>query len=245
MSPTEPNEYPPATAHDPIEEIFPDVFLVRGSYRLNALMSFGRNMVVLRHGGELTIVNSIRLIAAGEAQLDQLGTVRHVMRLGYFHGQDDRYYIDRYSAEFWGPLASRAVPGPAITQPLDENSELPVPGVRPFLFKQSRHPEMALLVEREGGILLTCDALQYYADRRFCSLFAKVFMPLKGFPLDMIIGPIWLKAMTPAGGSLRADFDRIRALSFKHFVAAHGSLLRDDAHAAVARAIDKAFAAGS
>jgi hypothetical protein len=49
--------------------------------------------------------------------------------------------------------------------------------------------------------------------------------------------------MTPVGGSLQADFEKIRVLAFKHMVAAHGSLLRDDAHAAVGTAIDKVFPA--
>ncbi len=230
--------YAPAMAHDPIEEIFPDVFLVRGSYRMNALMTFSRNMVIVRHQDELVVFNSVRLSPEAEAELEALGQVKHVMRLGYFHGQDDRYYVDRYKAEFWGPIASRAQPGPAITQSLTENAELPVPGLKAFLFRQTRHPEVAVLLERHGGVLIGCDALQYYADRRFCSLFARVFMPLMGFPLRLIIGPLWLKAMTPTGSSLRPDFERLQALEFKHYIAAHGSLLRDNAQSAVREAVE-------
>jgi len=229
--------YAPATAHDPIEEIFPDLYLVRGSYRMNALMTFNRNMIVIRHADELVVVNSVRLSPTAEAELDSLGKVRHVMRLGYFHGVDDRYYVDRYDAEFWAPIASRANPGPAVTHTLEEQGELPVPGLKAFVFKHTRHPEAALLLERHDGVLITCDALQYYADRKFCSPFARVFMPLKGFRLRMIISPLWLKAMTPHGGNLRSDFERLQALDFKHFVAAHGSLLRDNAHSAVREAV--------
>ena len=232
--------YPVATPHDPIEEIFPDVFLVRGSYRMNGFMSFNRNMVILRHQNDLTVLNSVRLSTKGETELDALGTVRHVVRLGYFHGQDDAYFVDRYAADFWAPLASRAKPGPAVTQILSEADGLPVPDTQVLLFRHSKHPEAVVLLQRHGGLLLTCDALQNYADRRFCSPVAKLAMPLMGFPLRLIIGPVWLKAMTPdtpSNSSLRPDFERIQALEFQHFVAGHGSLLRDTAKPAVAAAI--------
>lgn len=43
----------------------------------------------------------MRLSDASLGQLDALGNVRHVLRLGDFHGLDDRFYVDRYQAEFW------------------------------------------------------------------------------------------------------------------------------------------------
>jgi hypothetical protein len=233
--------YPLPTPHDGIEEIFTDVFLVRGSIQLNRLMRFNRNMLILRHAGELTILNSLRLSAAVEAELDKLGRVRHVVRMGNFHGIDDAYFVNRYQAEFWAPIASRAKPGPTISQLLTETCEFPVPGVKILLFRQTRRPEAVLLLER-AALLITCDCLQNYADRRYWSLLAKIMIPRMGFPLELIIGPIWLKRMTPANSSLKPDFERIRALPFKHLIAAHGSLLRDTAHEQVSAVIDKTFA---
>ena len=40
--------YPPAYPHDPIEAITDDVFMVRGSIKLNALMKITRNMAIRR-----------------------------------------------------------------------------------------------------------------------------------------------------------------------------------------------------
>lgn len=121
-------DYPSASPHDSIEEVFRDVFFVRGSMPMNALMSIGRNMVVVRDGAELTVLNSVRLTPPGEAELEALGTVRHVVRLGYFHGRDDRYYVDRYGAEFWAPEGSRRQPGPAVGRALAAGPGLPFPG---------------------------------------------------------------------------------------------------------------------
>ncbi len=235
-------EYPGATPHDPPREIFPRVFLIRGSLQLNPFMRFNRNMVVIKRGDELSVLNSLRLTPTGEAALAALGEVRHVVRLGYFHGRDDRYYVDRFGALFWAPRGSRRVPGPAPDRYIDEDAPLPFDGADVFLFKQSRHPEAMVLLHQDDGVLLTCDALQNYADRRFCSLFARIAMPLMGFPLKMLVGPLWLKAQTPRGGSIRADFDRVLELDFRHLVPGHGSVRYADAKDAAAEAVAAAFA---
>ena len=236
------DSYTPAMPHDPPVEVFPDVFMVRGSYRANRLMKFSRNMVLVRHEGELSLVNSVRLSTEGERQLDALGSVRHVIRLGYFHGCDDRYYVDRYGAELWAPKGSRTEPGPRASRILEAGGQLPFPSAQTFLFSLSRHPEAVILLERHGGLLLTCDCLQHYADRRFNSLFANIVMPLMGFPLRMLVGPLWLKAMTPEGKSLKEDFARIGQLNFDHLIAGHGSICQGGAQEKARSAIVKAFA---
>lgn len=234
-------DYPAVTAHDPPLEVFTGVFLVRGSLQLNPVMRFNRNMVVIKRGKELSVLNSVRLTPPGEEALAALGDVRHVLRLGYFHGRDDRYYVDRFGATFWAPRGSRTEPGPAPDRYLEEGGPLPFDAARLLLFDQTRHPEAMVLLEQDNGVLLTCDALQNYADRRFCSLFARVMMPLMGFPLKMLIGPLWLKAQTPEGASIRPDFERVLELDFKHLIPGHGSARRDDAKQAVREAITVAF----
>ncbi|NND54825.1 MAG: hypothetical protein HKN56_07630 [Gammaproteobacteria bacterium] len=230
-------DYPPPTAHDPLIEVFPDVFLVRGSYRASAWFRFNRNMVVVRDGDELTVINSVRLQPQFEPELDRLGTVRHVVRLAYFHGQDDRYYVDRYGAELWAAAGSRREPGPAATRVLTTGGPLPFSAADVYVTAHSKHPEAVIRLQREGGILLTCDSLQYYTDRRFGSLAARIMMPFMGFPLRMLIGPLWLKAMTPEGGSLLPDFEYIAGLPFRHLIPGHGSVCRDDAHRKVQDAV--------
>ena len=59
-------------------------------------MRITRNMAIVRHDGALTVINPMRLDAAGETALRALGEVRHVLRLGCFHGLDDPYYVDTF-----------------------------------------------------------------------------------------------------------------------------------------------------
>lgn len=237
----DPGSYPPPTEQDPIEEIFPDVFMVRGSLQMTRLLRINRNMVVVRDGEELSVINAVRLNEAGERALDALGQVRHVLRPGYFHGRDDRYYKDKYRAEFWAPEGARTEPGPRADRMICEHQPLPFANARALLFQQSRFPEAVFMLEQHQGVLLTCDCLQYYTDRRFNSLGARIMMPFMGFPLRMLVGPMWLKAMTPEGGSLHPDFERIMDFEFEHFVAAHGSLCRGGARDKVRMAISEAF----
>ena len=229
-------------AHDPIEEIQPDVFMVRGCIKMNALMTITRNMAIVRHAGELTLVDPIRLSAAEEQRLEALGAVKRILRLGPFHGVDDAYYMDRYGAELWAPGPSSAYPEPKPTLTFDASTQLPFPDAELFCFQGLKQPEAALLLRRGAGLLITCDAIQHYGDYRYNNLPARLVMPFVGFPKTTIVGPMWVKMMTPEGASLESEFRRLLGLEFDRLLTGHGSLLETGAHAACERAVDKMYA---
>jgi hypothetical protein len=241
MAKTDSGTYPPAEPHGRIEAPFPDFFAVQGSIRVKIGMRINRNMIVLRQGGDLTVVNSVRLSPAGEAELEALGAVRNVVRLGFAHGVDDRYYVDRYGATFWCQEASRHHPVPQPYRKLAEGSALPLENLGLFVFRETRFPESALLLRRHGGVLITCDSLQNWIDWNYCTIPARLAMRFMGFSLNMLVGPLWKKVMTPRGGSLRADFDRLLNLEFEHFISGHGSLCRGNAGQRVRLAVERAF----
>ena len=95
-----PADYSPALPHERIEEIFPDIFLVHGSARVGPATRLNRNMAIVRSNDELSLINPVRLSAPAESQFEKIGKVKRVLRIGYYHGVDDRYYVDRYGAEF-------------------------------------------------------------------------------------------------------------------------------------------------
>jgi hypothetical protein len=231
----------PAYPHDPIEQIDTDLFMVRGSVRMNALMRISRNMAIVRHRGELNLVNPIRLDAEGERHLLGLGDIKRILRLGPLHGLDDPYYVDRFGAEFWAQAESETYPEPKLEQKLAVDRPLPFPDAELFAFEGTKQPESALLIRRNPGVLLTCDAIQHYGDYRHNTLLARIVMPLVGFPKTTLVGPIWLKIMTPEGGSLKREFERLLGLDFDRLLSAHGSLLERGAKDAVAAAVRRAF----
>ncbi len=233
--------FPPAYPHDPIEEITQDLFMARGSIRMNPVVRLTRNMAIVRHAGKLTLINPIRLNDRGLQQLDALGEVEHILRLGPFHGSDDPFYMDRYQAAFWSFEGGTTYPEPAIDHVLSEGGELPFPDAELWCFHGLKQPEGVLLLHRGDGVLLTCDAVQHYGDYSNCSLAARLMMPRIGFPKTTLIGPMWLTAMTPEGASLRDEFERLLTLEFDTLLSAHGTLLRNGAHQAVAGAAARAF----
>ena len=228
--------FPEALPHGSIEELFPDVFVVRGSFRVGPLMSIARNMIILREGQDLTLVNAVRLSAAGEAALEKLGQVKHLVKLGFFHTLDDPYYRSRFTPTFWAPA-----PADAKTQKLVEGDAGPVSRAGVFVFAAASKGEAALIVEQAAGnLLVTCDSVQNWVDTEGCSFAGGLALHMMRFFEPAKIGPIWLKQMT--GGkpeAMRPDFDRLLGRDFRHLIAGHGALLRDGAKPALARSCEK------
>lgn len=238
------SKFPKATPHDPIKEVFPDLFVVYGSMRLPPpAMRISRNMVIVRQGDELTLINPVRLSKREEQALGALGAVKNVVRLAYGHGLDDRYYVDHYSAAFWCLPGPQKYDEPKPSQTLAKGSGSPVGDSDLFVFEGTNFPESALLLHRHGGLLITCDSVQHWSDWNQCTLLARLVMKYAlGFSKTTLIGRPWLKAMTPKGGSLKPDFDRLLTLQFDHLISGHGSFCEGDAHTNVEAAVKRAFA---
>ena len=235
--------FPPAFRHGPIEPLTERSHLVRGGIRLKGVLRISRNMAIVRNGDALTLVNPIRLDGDGEQALKALGTVKHIVRLGAMHGMDDPYYVERFGAEFWCQRGGLVYPEPTNAHALGAAGELPFPDAELFCFEGVQQPEAAILLREGRGVLLTCDALQHYGDFGHHNLLARLAMPFLGFRRSTVVGPVWLKAMTPAGASLRGEFERLLELDFDMLLAAHGTWLSSGAKAGVRDAVARAFEA--
>jgi len=234
-------DFPPVYAHGPVARIGDDLFWVHGSIKFNALMTISRNMAIVKSGGDLTLINPVRLNEAGLAALDALGAVKHIVRLGAAHGLDEPFYVARHKPLVWRQEGRSRYPAPPIDRVLSEGGPLPFGGARLVSFGGANFAECAIALARGKGVLLTCDSLQHYGDYSNNNLIARVAMPLVGFPRTTLVGPIWLRHATPTGGSLRADFERLLALDFDALLSAHGTFLASGAHAAAKLAVDKAI----
>ena len=231
----------PIYPHGNVEEIAEDIFMLRGSIKMNSLLRLTRNMGIIRNGDELSLINPVRVSAKVEAQIAKLGQIKHVIRLGCFHGADDPYYVEKFGALMWAQLGGTTYTVPKIDKELDSVVPLPFDNAEIFEFAGTTQPESALLIKRGTGILFTCDAIQNYGDYSYNNIVAKILMPFIGFPRTTIIGPIWLKYQTPEDETLEPEFRRLLGLKFDRLLAAHGTLLKTGAHAAVERAVNKVF----
>lgn len=236
--------HPNALPHDPVKEIAENLFVVHGSVQLMPIMRITRNMAVVRHQGQLTLINAVRLDDAGLRSLEALGEVSHVLRLGPLHGMDDPFYVDRYKANFWSFEGGTTYTKPDITHPLSVGCDLPFPDASLFAFSDLNEPEGAILLDRSPGVLLTCDAVQSYSTpphMPHTAWLTRLLMPLVGFPNETIIGPIWLKKMAKDPKGIRSEFERLLNLDFDQLLCGHGTFVAKNAHAELEQAFQKAF----
>ena len=227
--------------HGDLEKIGTDAFMVRGSIKINPLMRISRNMGIIREENELTLINPIRLNKKTEEKLKDMGEVKNIIRLGAFHGVDDPYYVNNFKAQFWSQPGGTTYNEPILDIEIGMGGLTPVHNSEFFHFQGTNQPECALLLKRDGGILFTCDAIQHYGDYSYNNWLARILMPRIGFPKRTIIGPIWLRLMTPEGGSLESEFQRLLQLEFNSLLSAHGAFLNQGAGGAVINAVSAAF----
>ena len=230
---------------DPPKQIADDLFLVQGCIKPNFIVRFTRNMIIVRDGTELTLINPVRMDDAGLAQLDDLGEVKHVLRLGPMHGIDDPFYVQRYNAQFWSFPGHVTYTEPQIDCELKDGGELPFSRAKLFGFAHMSEQEGVILFERDGGnVLVTCDGIQSYATAPHTpntNAFTRFMMPFIGFPRETLIGPVWVKLFVADKDGMRGEFKRLLEWDFDQLIAAHGTFLERGAHAQVAAAVEKMF----
>jgi hypothetical protein len=221
------SEYHPLMPHGRIEEVFPDVFQVTGTMRaefFGSMWQFNRNMTIVRDRGQLTLINTVRLDDAGLAQLDSLGKVTNVVRIGDMHGVDDRFYVDRYKAKFWAMPGMRIGDGLRVDRTLTEGGEMPFANCTMFAFKTTQRPECILRLDREGGIMIACDSLQnWIAPDEFFDDETIAKMKEMGFFVPTSLGLAWLQEGQPKP----EDFVALKSVPFRHALCGHGSPARD------------------
>lgn len=237
------SDHAPLMPHGALREVFSNIFFVTGTSRPNfngTQFQFSRNMTVVREGDALTLINTVRLDDSGLEALDALGKVQSIVRLGAFHGIDDRYYVDRYGARQWALEGHQHDGGQSTDNLLVAGGEVPCSGASVFVFETSKMPEALILLDREGGILVSCDSLQNWAetDDYFDEATAQM-MTGAGFIKPANIGPGWRKAAEPQA----SDFEKVLALEFQHLLPAHGTPLKGDAKAQLGATFKREFGA--
>ncbi|MEM7467012.1 MAG: hypothetical protein AAF387_09025 [Pseudomonadota bacterium] len=229
--------------HGDVEEIGNNIFMVRGSIKLNPVIRITRNMAVVRNGREISLINPVRVNDRVLKQIANIGEIKHLIRTGALHGVDDPYYVDNFGARMWSQPGGTAYTTPKIDVEISADTRLPFDDATAIIFEKTKQPECGLHIADGDGLLLTCDAIQNYGDYSYNNLLARMMLPFIGFPKKTLVGPIWTKLMTPEGESLESDVRKLLALPFNRLLAAHGTLLTSGAHAAVKAAIDEVFPA--
>ncbi len=205
---------------------------------LKLTITLSRNMVAVRGPDGWVLLNPVRLSDAAETELLAQAPFKHAVRLGTYHGRDDGYYVDKFGVDLWGVPGEQTYPEPKFTREISEGGQFPIPGAQVVIFKNATRAECVVCLPQHR-LLVTCDSVQHYAQDPLLSMLAKLVMYPMGFFTPCVIGPFWLKAVTPTGGSVRADFERVLALDFDNLISAHGTLKLGGAKEALAQNVEK------
>jgi len=231
--------FSPAWPHGNVRQIFPDIFFVTGTNKIHhegADIQTSRNMTIVRNDSTLTLINTVRLNDQGLQQIDALGTVHNIVRLGAFHGRDDGFYKHHYpTTKLWTLNSTSYESGLTADQKLIPGERMPFPDCVPFIFETSTQPECVLHIKQEGGILITCDSIQNITatDEFYNSETAKSFQD-QGLIKPANISSIWLRATD----TKVSDFDRLlNSFAFRHLLTAHGEPLLENAYEQVTQTV--------
>ena len=226
-----------------LQQIFDDIWWAWGTTQFMPGATFPRNMTVIREGGELVIVHPVLMPAVEQARIEALGPIKHIVRLGDFHGMDDALYVERYAPKVWAPPGATQREGVRVDAELVPGGELPLGGATLWRFEVAKAPETVIHLERHGGILLTCDSVQNWAARPAgCSLLGGVMARLMKFGGPACIGPGWRRACEPKDGAgFGPAFRELLQLDFRHIVSAHGPPLLEAAKGELRRSVERAY----
>ncbi|NVK25953.1 MAG: hypothetical protein HWE10_13585 [Gammaproteobacteria bacterium] len=229
----------PAAKHGEIKQVFDNVWHVIGQVKMPMLfppMKMSKGMTIIRNPqhNELTLVNAMRLSEEGLAELESLGKIANTLRIAGFHGRDDAFYKREYDCKVYalkGQVYTREMMGEF---PAPENGYIqadvwlepgqtpPIPNSRLKWFESSNKPEALLILEQDGGIVISGDSLQNTAKPdEYNNWLSKIMMKKMGFFKPYAIGAGWVEFCKPS----RSDILSILTLQFEHVLPCHGELV--------------------
>jgi hypothetical protein len=228
------------TVFGKLEQVFDDVWWAWGTVKFIPGVLFPRNMTIVREPDGLVVIHPIVMPEEEQKKIEALGTIKHIVKLGAFHGMDDLAYAKRYNPTVWAPAGCDAVDGLTRHHELVSGGATPFAGGTVFDFASSKTPEVAIHVPRHDGVLFTCDSVQNWEATTGCSTLGTLMARMMGFKGRACIGPGWRKQSEPkTGGGFKDHFTQLLELPFRHVLSGHGAPLkdtaRDDLRAQVAR----------
>ena len=228
--------------HGDIKEVFNNIFMVTGTNSIHhdgVDIQVSRNMIIVREGNDLSLINTVRLNNEGLASLNKLGQVTKVVRIGAFHGYDDAFYIDHYQAKLWAVKNMVHQSGKKTDIELTVNGPMPFSNCSLFNFATTAHPEAILILNiPEGTLLITCDSIQNWThpDKFFSESSAKMFQE-QGLIKVANIPDTWLGACKPDLSELK----KLKAIQCDHLLSAHGEPLKNNAHEKIGETLELKF----
>jgi len=231
----------PLLPHGELQSLFDNIWFVQGQVKMPMKIpaKISRSMTIYKNpiNGQLSLINSMRLSDQGLEELQKLGPITNVIRVGAFHGRDDLFYQRHFNAKVFaiqGQTYSRSLDAPASVDDgymkpdvwVSQASHLPIKNCRLKIFSSSTPPEAAILIQEHNGVLVTGDSLlNTPKPDKYVNFPMRIMMRRFGFWTPHNVGPGWIKFATPRAGDIRS----IMEYKFDHVLPGHGEAVIGDA----------------
>ncbi|CAM9598871.1 unnamed protein product [Discosporangium mesarthrocarpum] len=231
----EDKRYPLPIANGPVVPVpgVEGVYVVEGIFCIAGPLKIARTMCIfVGPDRELTLVNTMRLDARGEAQLRGLGQVKRVVRICSLHGMDDPYYVHRFGAELWGMHGMTWDEHCIMCEPVVMTHDLLEVTLHNLIIQE------CIIFFRDKQLLVTCDFImqcenpehEKISDLNFGWLGRWVGRCL-GFKGEAITPPYYVKNFTTEKNyaCIRATSYMIQELPYTVIISGHGPPMLVDA----------------
>ena len=231
------------TAFGGIQQTFDDVWWAWGTTKFMPGAMIPRNMTIVREGEDLVVIHPVLLPDAMQKEVEALGEVKHIVRLGDFHGMDDKLYVERYAPTVWAPPGATPRDGVKVDHELKGGDELPLKDATLIDFTESLAPETVLHAPRHGGIIFTCDSVQNHGTKAPGTTFlGGLMMKVMGMKGPACIGRGWVKFCQPKEGpGFGPKFRELLELEFRHMMPAHGLPLKEVARDELRKSVSELY----
>lgn len=233
------NKYSPVWSHSQIKKIFSDIFFVTGTnitQHDGVILQHSRNMVIVRSKGKLSLINTVRLTKSGLDELNLLGEIQNVIRIGSFHGRDDAFYLDHYHAKLWALPDMVHESNREADYILTSDGLMPFANCAIFIFSSSRFPEAVLHIGQDNGILITCDSIKNWLTRdEFFSDSTALLYEKQNIFGCATINDMWMQATQIN----KSELHHLKEFDFCHLLSAHGEPLLNNAYEEVAKTLSR------
>lgn len=213
---TSTKKYFPLLPHGSLKEILPNIYTVTGTMRLFGLFQYSRAMTIIKNGNDLSLLNPVRVGEGLLNQINKLGNIKYLLKIGQLHNVDVPFYMDRYSPELWINKTDPSIGDYEPSGYFVDNGDIPFLNAKVKVIEGSKIKESVLISLDDGGCLHSCDAfVNMGVDPNHNWLTGKLS---KFLPDPTYIGPNWIKVAKPPQTSMKAIFE----YDFENFIPAHG-----------------------
>lgn len=189
------NEYFPLLPHGKLQNILPGIYTVQGSMRLFGLFRYSRSMTILCDKKRIGLLNPVRVDEDTLEEIEKIGDINYIFKIGQLHSVDIPFYMDRFSPELWINPSDPFLSKYPDALSFEDEKKIPLLAGKVKVITDSNIAESVIFTPEHGGCLHSCDAFVNMGVDPYHNLLTAFLS--RFLPKPTYIGPNWVKIAKP------------------------------------------------